>query len=122
MTMKVKHWQDPVNLVLGLWMVASPYVLGYSAEDKPLWNAVVFGFLVAVVAWLALYRVSAWQQWANAAFGAWLLVSPWALGFTSVFPAALNAVLVGVATLAMAAWALGSDRDIGGWWNTTSRA
>ena len=27
MAMTVKHWQDPLALILGLWMVASP---GYS--------------------------------------------------------------------------------------------
>ena len=25
-----KHWQDPVNAVLGLWMVMSPWMLGFS--------------------------------------------------------------------------------------------
>jgi len=122
MTMKVKHWQDPVNLVLGLWMVASPSVLGYAADDKPLWNAIAVGLLVVLVAGLALYRAFAWQEWAMAAFGAWLVVSPWAVGFTSVFPAALNAVLVGLAIVAMGLWVLVSDRDIGGWWDNTSRA
>jgi len=122
MTMKVKRWQDPLNLVLGLWMVASPSILGYAAEDKPLWNAVAIGFLLAALAWFALYRAYAWMDWATAAFGAWLVVSPWAVGFTSVFPAALNAVLVGLAIVAMGLWVLVSDRDIGGWWDNTSRA
>jgi hypothetical protein len=31
MTMKqVKHWQDPVNAVLGVWLIVSPWVLGFS--------------------------------------------------------------------------------------------
>lgn len=35
MSMTVKHWQDPVNLVLGLWMLVSPWVLGHQAETNP---------------------------------------------------------------------------------------
>jgi hypothetical protein len=29
----------------------------------------------------------------------------------------LNAVIVGVVVLALAIWALGTDKDIGGWWS-----
>ena len=50
MAMNVKHWQDPVNLVLGLWMLVSPWVLAYQAETNPTWNAVALGILIAASA------------------------------------------------------------------------
>jgi hypothetical protein len=34
-----------------------------------------------------------------------------------MMPATSNAVLVGAVTAVLALWALGSDKDIGGWWN-----
>jgi hypothetical protein len=53
----------------------------------------------------------------NAILGVWLIVSPWLLGFSDLFAAMLNAVIVGAAVLILAVWALGTDKDIGGWWS-----
>ncbi|HEX7054981.1 MAG TPA: SPW repeat protein [Burkholderiales bacterium] len=114
---KVKHWQDPVSLVAGLWMIVSPWVLAYQAEPRPLWNAVVLGVLIALAAVSALLEASAWQEWANVVLGAWLIVSPWVLGFAGLQAAMLNAVIVGALVVVLAIWALGTDRDIGGWFS-----
>lgn len=117
MSMKVKHWQDSANVILGLWMLVSPWVLAYQAEARPMWNAVVLGILIAAVALYAMVKVFAWEEWANAVFGAWLIASPWLLGFMSMHAVMLNAGIVGAATLVLALWTLGTDKDIGGWWS-----
>jgi hypothetical protein len=117
MAMSVKHWQDPLALILGLWMGLSPWILGHQAESTPTWNAVILGALIALTALFALYRVMAWQEWANAVFGVWLVISPWVLGFSALAAAAWNAVIVGVLVVALAVWALATDKDIGGWWS-----
>lgn len=49
---KVKHWQDPVNAVIGAWLVLSPWVLAFANKQFAMINAVVVG--VAVVG-LALW-------------------------------------------------------------------
>ena len=116
MAMKVKHWQDPVNLVLGLWLVATPWIFQFAGEAAPMWNAVVVGVVVAAIALSTLFKAQAWQEWANAVLGLWLVASPWALGFAAIAAALWNAVVVGVVVAALALWALGTDRDIGGWW------
>ena len=117
MAKTVKHWQDPVNLLLGLWLIASPWALGFSAEVNPTWNAVIFGLLIAAVSLVALFRVMAWEEWVNLAAGIWLLISPWVLGFSGIAMALYNAVIVGVVVAVLALWALGTDKDIGGWWS-----
>ena len=117
MSMSVKHWQDPVNLVLGLWMVASPWVLKYATETSPTWNAVILGLLIGAIALFALLEVMAWQEWANLALGVWLAISPWLLGFGGLFAATWNAVIAGAVVALLALWALGTDKDIGGWWS-----
>ena len=116
MIAKMKHWQDPVNLALGLWMIISPWVLSYASENKPTDNAVVFGFFIAALALAALFKVMAWEEWVSVALGAWLAVSPWLLGFSGLVAAMWNAVIVGVVVAVLAVWALGTDKDIGGWW------
>jgi hypothetical protein len=116
MSMTIKHWQDPLNLVLGLWMLVSPWVLGHQAETPPTWNAVILGILIAGAALFALFRVMAWEEWVSVAFGIWLVISPWLLGFSALVTAVWNAVIVGVIVAALALWALATDKDIGGWW------
>lgn len=117
MAMTVKHWQDPVSLILGLWLIASPWVLGHAAEARPMWNAVILGVLVAAAALIALFRVMAWEEWVNLVFGVWLLLSPWVLAFGGLAAAMWNAVIVGAAVAVLALWALATDKDIGGWWS-----
>lgn len=115
-----KHWQDPLNVILGLWMAGSPWLLSYSDERTAMWNAVVFGLIIAGAELTALFQVRAWEEWASFAIGIWLAISPWVLRFNSIANATWNAVIVGVAVAALALWALGTDRDIGGWWSPTT--
>lgn len=118
MSVTVKHWQDPVNLALGVWMAVSPWVLSYAAEmQRPTMNAVVVGALIAVLAIYEIVKVMAWEEWANFALGIWLAISPWALGFSSAAVVMWNAVAVGVVVAGLALWALGTDKSIGGWWS-----
>ena len=44
-----------INFLLGVWMIVSPWVLGYSSQVRLVWNAVVVGILVGALAmWSAL--------------------------------------------------------------------
>ncbi len=117
MSMKIKHWQDPANLVIGLWMIAAPWALAYQAEARPMWNSVIVGVLIAAAALYAMYQVFAWEEWTNVVLGAWLVVSPWLLGFGSLYAAMVNTVVAGAVVLVLAFWALATDKDIGGWWS-----
>jgi hypothetical protein len=46
-----------------------------------------------------------------------LIISPWVLGFSGMAAAMWNAVIVGAVVGILALWALGTDKDIGGWWS-----
>ena len=117
MSMSIKHWQDPVNLILGLWLVISPWALNFQAEANPTWNAVILGVVIAAVALFALFQVKAWEEWVNLVLGIWLIISPWIIGFSGVVTAMWNAVIVGAVVALLALWALATDKDIGGWWS-----
>lgn len=39
-----------INLILGLWLIVSPFVLGFSSNAYALWNNLIVGILVAVIA------------------------------------------------------------------------
>lgn len=42
-----------VFVLVGIWLIIAPFVLGYSSETTPLWNSILVGVLVTVVGILA---------------------------------------------------------------------
>lgn len=109
---QLKHWQDPVNAVLGAWLILSPWALGYSGEMMAMWNFVAVGVLLLATALGAIFLPRAWEEWTESALGLWLVVSPWILGFAAIEAAKVNAVLSGLVVLVLSLWAL---QDEGGW-------
>jgi len=64
---KPETWEEVVDFLIGLWAMASPWVLGYSGMYLLTVNAVVVGLVVAVVAaWTAQERghlIERFEQW-----------------------------------------------------------
>lgn len=112
---QVKHWQDPVNALLGLWVLLSPWALGFQDERTIMLNAVIVGAALVVVALGAILVPRAWEEWTEGALGLWLIASPWALGFMAQEQARLNAVVAGLAIVVLALWTLLTDKDYSGW-------
>lgn len=106
----IKHWEDPVNLLLGLWLLVSPWVLKYAAERSLMLSAIVLGALITAVAGAALYRVSAWKRFANMALGLCAIVDP-RISETSHAAAIINSVIIGWVLVALAVWTLANDLD-----------
>jgi SPW repeat len=102
-----ERWQDSLNVVLGVWLILSPWILGFASTPAAMWNAVLIGLVIAAAAAAALVDFHKWEEWADMAFGLWLLLSPWILGFAAMLAAATwNFVVVGILTIALAAWSL----------------
>jgi hypothetical protein len=95
--------------VAGLWEVLSPFILGYSAITVALWNAIIVGVvLIVLAAWAALseqVRLDRNLEWINAVLGVWLILSPFALNYSTVVTALWNNIIVGVVVIVLAAWA-----------------
>ena len=52
------RWQEVASVLLGAWLIVSPFVFGYAADQAlQLWH-IVLGVLVAIVGALQL-----WQDW-----------------------------------------------------------
>ena len=107
-----QRWQDWSNLVLGLWVFFSPWILqqalasGTAASSAATWNLYIVGIAVAVVAAGALFAFQVWEEWTNVVLGAWLFASPWVLGFSSSAVLMWNAVVVGALIVILAGWAM----------------
>jgi hypothetical protein len=108
------QWQDAANLVLGIWLAVSPWVLAYAGEVAPAWNAHAVGVVIAVAAAAALAAFQRWEEWVTVALAAWLIVSPYLLGFGTLQSAIWNQSVVGILVGALALWVAVTDRHTGG--------
>ncbi len=117
-------WPHYVNLMLGFWLLTTPFTLGYlshfvpdanvlrvmaerglpSFESRNLamtWSDVISGILVIIFSALSASptRRYPWAQWANATVGFWLLFAP--LVFWTPLPEAYaNGTLIGALVIA----------------------
>lgn len=49
------EWEEWVNVVVGIWILVSPWVLGFSGITSAMWVCVVLGIVIAAMA--------AWEAW-----------------------------------------------------------
>lgn len=107
-----QRWEDWVNLVLGIWLFVSPWILGYAGIQGAAWNAYIMGIAIVVFTVFALRIPKPWEEWVNSAVGLWMVLSPWILGFGGQTAATWNAVLVGLAVLSISLEATRPSRQV----------
>jgi len=91
-------WARLLNIVLGIWLVFAPLVLGYDAPAARSNDIIVVLFL----SMFALTAIGASRtRYLNAVLGLWLIVAPFFLGYGSEVAPVLNNILVGVATFCL---------------------
>ena len=93
---------DWVNLVLAVCLVISPWVLSFST-GAPMYNAVISGLVIGLVAVGAIVAFAQWEEWVNLILGVWAIVSPFALGFAADTTAMWTHVVIGLAVAILAA-------------------
>ncbi|SRR5581483_1674750 len=102
------EWASSINVVCGAWLMLAPLVLGYGIVHHAFWNDLFIGFLVICAGWMAgtgHFRIG---SWANLAFGLWLVISPFVLGFSghTAPVAAGNNIALGLVIAGLALFAL----------------
>jgi hypothetical protein len=100
------RWQDVANLVLGIWLFASPWILKFSGAGAVATNAWVFGIAIAVLALLAIFAYQQWEEWLNAAIGVWVFISPWVLGASTDVKVLWNGLIIGALLVILALWSV----------------
>lgn len=91
------RWQDWIDLALGMWLFFSPWLLYYTHVGGAQWQSYFLGVSVFLFALWSLFDKRAIGEGLNAAIGAWLVVSPWILGFYRQMPPTANDVAIGTA-------------------------
>jgi hypothetical protein len=67
-----------LNLLVGIWLIATPFVMKFTYLTSPMWNDIIFGAIIAVFAIIKIYSPmrALSLSWLNAIIGLWLILSP----------------------------------------------
>jgi hypothetical protein len=104
-----KEWQDWTNLVLGIWICVSPWVLQLDAEQPATRIAVAVGFLIIVFEVFTFYALRTLEELINIILGAWLMIMPWVIGTTTRL-ATLDFLVSGFLVVALAVYEIWDAR------------
>jgi hypothetical protein len=110
----IPRWQDWTNVLLGCWLVVSPWQMGYSLNETATMNACGLGAVLIVFNLISVCRLlDEGQEIFNILLGTWLMLSPYALGFTTDRVPAINALAGGVMIVALAVWQIYNAAKVG---------
>lgn len=102
MSMFAKRWRDRATLIIGGYLISTPWIFGASGDEPISTNAWVVGICLVLVALRALLEAGPRAgELTRIGIGFWLLASPFALGFAGSVMA-WNAWAVGALTIAFA--------------------
>lgn len=101
------------NIAAGLWLIAAPFVLAYTGVTAALWNAILVGLAVLILAWVRVANPLQYEasSWTNVVLGIWLLIAPFALGYSATTAAMTNDIIVGLIVAALGTWSALASRD-----------
>lgn len=86
-------WAATINILLGLWLMISPYLLHF---EKTASNSnYIVAPLVLTCAIMALWEINRSTRYFNVAAGAWLAVCPFILNFQAA-DATWNSIVSGI--------------------------
>jgi hypothetical protein len=95
-----------LNVIAGIWLILAPFILGYWELSAAMWNNVIVGALVLVMAGTRAANPMAMPglSWVNVALGIWLILSPFALGHAEYETILWNNIVLGVIVASLAIW------------------
>ena len=119
MHLSTRRWQDQGILLLGIWLIVSPWVMGYPSDSQPAVNAFIAGAIMAALAAFDLYKTYAWAVFLNIIIGIWVAVSPWLVNVMRDTAMSASLLLVGLATVVLGMWELRTDPELHQQWAGT---
>lgn len=88
-----------VNILLGVWLLVSPWVFGYQAAGSAaIWNSAIIGVLIAILAAgnCLSYHVRTGLNWIIVLLALWTMISPLVYGYTANTGSVGNNIVLGV--------------------------
>ncbi len=95
-------WARVVEVMLGCWLAASPFIFRHAAEERAFWiNDFLCGFAVATFALCSFWRPLRHAHLVTAAVALWLIIFGF-LTSSPAPPASQNHILTGLVLLMFA--------------------
>jgi hypothetical protein len=110
-----------INFFVGLWVLLSPFVLGFAMFESLVWNNVIVGIaIMAIAASRAWGRRGPGLSWINFILGLWLIVSAFIFDtqmnatvvWNQVISGAVVSIVAAMSALARRPYTRTSDTDI----------
>jgi hypothetical protein len=92
---KTSGWKDSIELVIGLWLLVSPLVLGFFSSPTAAMTTIAVATVVFFVSQLGIANQQPWEEWVNLIAAVILIASPWLFGYASIVAATWNAIVAG---------------------------
>ncbi|MGH2350131.1 MAG: SPW repeat domain-containing protein, partial [Chloroflexota bacterium] len=109
-----RMWSQLLSVLLGLWLMAAPAVLGYVGPAAD--SDHIVGPLAVSFACIAIWQVTRGMRWLNVPLGLWLLVAPWLLQYP--LPATVNSIVVGLLLIVLSMVRGEVTERFGGGWSS----
>ncbi|HEU4792405.1 MAG TPA: SPW repeat protein [Nitrolancea sp.] len=95
-----------LTILAGLWLILSPFILGFTNLRSSMWNAIIVGIILAALAAIRLYsaRRKSWISWVSAALGVWLILTPFFYQVTDNSRVMWNFIIVGIVVTVLGIW------------------
>jgi len=104
---RLKHINQ-FNIVLGLWLIAAPFVLNYATRIETLGDITVGVVFIACSGWMLLgLQFADWCPWVQMLGGIWLIASPFVERYGQLSRPFTNDIIIGglgILTSATIAW------------------
>ncbi len=120
MQLSSRRWQDQLMVVIGVWLLISPWVLTYPPDSIPAVNAWFSGVLISLLAAFDLVKTYVWAVLLNIVVGVWVTVSPWVVDTLRDPAMTWSLVISGIATIVLGTWELRSDPELHSQWTRSS--
>lgn len=110
-----RNWEDWGGMLLGVLIGLSPWLSGQMGTEGMMFNAILVGALVFVLAQYELADLHRWEQVGEIVVGSWLIASPFIFDYSAAGPLrfwhfVLGTMIVSLALLELRQdWALGND-------------
>ncbi|MGH2458466.1 MAG: SPW repeat domain-containing protein [Chloroflexota bacterium] len=105
-------WNTQVRIASGLtalvalWLIAAPFVLGYSTLPAATATDLIVGLIVLILAgvrWAGPF-LAVGLSWAIVGLGLWLILAPFVFGYATISSPTSNQVAMGVVIAALGTW------------------
>ena len=108
-------WAKFINIILGLWLIVAPSILGYTTAASD--NGHIVGPIIITFSTISLWEATDNVRKWNYPFGLWLLLSPFVLGYELPFAIASD-IGVGIAGLVLSSINITFKNRYGGGWSS----